>query len=665
MRNSVVRPAAAGPPTCPADIGSDCATSSGEWEGEFFPGIPEIKYERTGGDPFGAPTKAWPWEDGTNSLAMAKRRMRANFEFIEKLGVDKWCFHDRDIAPDGKTIEETNANLDEVVALAKELQGKRFILCGVQLNCSTTLDTCMELRLALNWEYMYILPHRSRKPWRLYVCQQVTHYLGGENYVFWGGREGYQSLLNTDMERELNHMARFFEAAVAYKKKIGFNGTLLIEPKPQEPTKHQYDWDAATAANFLRKYGLIDEFKLNIECNHATLSGHSCHHELETARINGLLGNIDANSGDPQIGWDTDQFLMDVGEATLVMLSVIKNGGLAPGGFNFDAKLRRESTDVEDLFIAHIAGWVVERACPEEAGKADFEVLEKKAIAWGEPKVASAKQRTCLELDNINKHLNRVGGDDISICAINVLDRKMGIVFTRLFSSLFGNKEARILVLGLDNAGKTTILYRLQMGEVVSTIPTIGFNVETMQYNIKFQVWDLGGQTSIREHCVGNLATTDCMKLGYEGFHFRFFVLTVKELNRPYWRCYFPNTQAIIYVVDSSDTDRLVIAKEEFHAILEEEELKGAVVLLFANKQDLPGALDDAAITEALELHRIKNRQWAIFKTSAIKGEGLFEGLDWPTMLVVSKYIFLRFDLLTCSLSLSEKLILASILHNF
>ncbi|KAH6772278.1 ADP-ribosylation factor 3 [Perilla frutescens var. hirtella] len=176
------------------------------------------------------------------------------------------------------------------------------------------------------------------------------------------------------------------------------------------------------------------------------------------------------------------------------------------------------------------------------------------------------------------------------------IGEEMGIVFTRLFSSLFGNKEARILVLGLDNAGKTTILYRLQMGEVVSTIPTIGFNVETVQYNnIKFQVWDLGGQTSIR----------------------------------PYWRCYFPNTQAIIYVVDSSDTDRLVIAKEEFHAILEEEELKGAVVLLFANKQDLPGALDDAAITEALELHKIKSRQWAIFKTSAIKGEGLFEGLDW------------------------------------
>ncbi|KAJ8634659.1 hypothetical protein MRB53_008926 [Persea americana] len=174
--------------------------------------------------------------------------------------------------------------------------------------------------------------------------------------------------------------------------------------------------------------------------------------------------------------------------------------------------------------------------------------------------------------------------------------KEMGILFTRMLSSVFGNREARILVLGLDNAGKTTILYRLQMGEVVSTIPTIGFNVETVQYNnIKFQVWDLGGQTSIR----------------------------------PYWRCYFPNTQAIIYVIDSSDTDRLVIAKDEFHAILEEEELKGAVVLIFANKQDLPGALDDAAVTEALELHKIKSRQWAIFRTSAIKGEGLFEGLDW------------------------------------
>ncbi|KAJ6759307.1 XYLOSE ISOMERASE [Salix koriyanagi] len=193
------------------------------------------------------------------------------------------------------------------------------------------------------------------------------------------------------MERELDHLGRFCEAAVAYKKKIGFNGTLLIEPKPQEPTKHQYDWDAATTANFLRKYGLIGEFKLNIECNHATLSGHSCHHELETARINGLLGNIDANTGDPQIGWDTDQFMTDISEATLVMLSVIRNGGLAPGGFNFDAKLRRESTElIQDGSLAELVrkryqSFDTEIGAQVEAGKGDFETLEKLAMKWGEP----------------------------------------------------------------------------------------------------------------------------------------------------------------------------------------------------------------------------------------------------------------------------------------
>ncbi|KAM3220694.1 xylose isomerase [Capsicum annuum] len=453
---------AAAPPTCPADIGSDCGGDSGEWDGEFFPGIPKIKYEGpssknplsfkwynaeeeilgkkmkdwmrfsvafwhtfrgTGADPFGAPTKLWPWEDGTNSLAIAKRRLRANFEFLEKLGVERWCFHDRDIAPEGKTLEETNANLDEVVALAKKLQGNKIrLLWGTA-------------QLFLHPRYMHGAATSPELSVYAYAAAQVkkamevTHYLGGENYVFWGGREGYQSLLNTDMERELDHMARFMEAAVAYKKKIGFKGILLIEPKPQEPTKHQYDWDAATSANFLRKYGLIGDFKLNIECNHATLAGHSCHHELETARINGLLGNIDANTGDPQIGillrdagWDTDQFLMDVAEATLVMQSVIKNGGLAPGGFNFDAKLRRESTDVDDLFIAHIAGmdtlarglrnaakliedgslndlvkkryssFDTEFGAAIEAGKADFELLEKKALEWGEPKVPSGKQ---------------------------------------------------------------------------------------------------------------------------------------------------------------------------------------------------------------------------------------------------------------------------------
>ncbi|KAH1055258.1 hypothetical protein J1N35_033323 [Gossypium stocksii] len=430
-------------------------SQTGEWNGEFFPGIPKIKYEGpftrnkfaykwynaeevifgkkmkdwlrfsvafwhtfrgTGVDPFGAPTKFWPWEDGTNSIAMAKRRMRANFEFINKLGVDRWCFHDRDIAPEGKTLQETNSNLDEVVKLAKTLQGN---------NIRPLWGTA---QLFMHPRYMHGAATSSELGVYVYAAAQVkkamevTHYLGGENYVFWGGREGYQTLLNTDMEFELDHMAKFLQAAAAYKRKIGFNGTLLIEPKPQEPTKHQYDWDAATTTNFLRKYGLIGDFKLNIECNHATLSGHSCHHDVETARINGLLGNIDANSGDAQTGWDTDQFLTDTREATMIMLSVIKNGGLAPGGLNFDAKLRRESTDVEDLFIAHIVGmdtlarglrsaakliedgslaklihkryssFYNELGALIEAGKADFEMLEKKAMEWSEPTVASAKQ---------------------------------------------------------------------------------------------------------------------------------------------------------------------------------------------------------------------------------------------------------------------------------
>ncbi|KAH0461968.1 hypothetical protein IEQ34_009543 [Dendrobium chrysotoxum] len=455
--NLVILTVIASSQTCPADISAKCGDDSSDgWEGEFFPGISKIKYEGpnsknplsykwynadeeilgkkmkdwlrfsvafwhtfrgTGVDPFGSPTKTWPWEDGTNSVEMAKRRMKANFEFINKLGVERWCFHDRDIAPDGKTLAETNENLDEVIALAKQLQEGTNIrpLWGTA-------------QLFMHPRYLHGAATSSEVGVYAYAAAQVkkamevTHYLGGENYVFWGGREGYQTLLNTDMKRELDHLAKFLQAAVDWKKKIGFTGTLLIEPKPQEPTKHQYDWDAATTYAFLQKYGLEGEFKLNIECNHATLSGHSCHHELETARINGLLGNIDANTGDPQIGWDTDQFLTDFGEATLVMLSVIRNGGLAPGGFNFDAKLRRESTDVEDIFLAHISGMdtlarglrnaakiIEDGSLAElvrkryqsfdseigaliEAGKADFETLEKKAMEWGEPNVPSGKQ---------------------------------------------------------------------------------------------------------------------------------------------------------------------------------------------------------------------------------------------------------------------------------
>lgn len=370
-----------------------------------------------GGDPFGSPTKQWRWEDGTNSLAMASKRMQINFEFLKKLGVERWCFHDRDIAPEGSTIEESNANLDHIIALAKQLQEGTSIrpLWGTaQLfkhpRFMHGAATSPDIRV-----YAYAAAQVKK-------AMEVTHELGGENYVFWGGREGYQTLLNTDLKKELDHMATFLQSAASWKKKLGFKGNLLLEPKPQEPTKHQYDWDAATTMGFLQNYGLAGEYKLNLECNHATLSGHSCHHELEMARIYGMLGSVDANTGDAQTGWDTDQFLTDVSEATLIMLSVIKNGGLAPGGFNFDAKLRRESVDVEDLFIAHILGMdtlarglrnaakllqegrltklVDERYSTFnsplgeaiEAGKVEFEDLEKHALEWGEPPLFSGKQ---------------------------------------------------------------------------------------------------------------------------------------------------------------------------------------------------------------------------------------------------------------------------------
>uniref|UniRef100_M8AYY4 Xylose isomerase n=1 Tax=Aegilops tauschii TaxID=37682 RepID=M8AYY4_AEGTA len=413
--------------TCPADIDAKCGDAASDgWEGEFFPGITKIRYE----GPTSKKPLSYKWYNAEEVILGKKMKVcfaelvffvKAHFEFMEKLGVERWCFHDRDIAPDGKTLAETNANLDEIVELAKQLQS--------ETNIKPLWGTA---QLFMHPRYMHGAATSPEVKVYAYAAAQVkkalevTHYLGGENYVFWGGREGYQTLLNTDMKRELEHLANFLQAAVNHKKKIGFNGTLLIEPKPQEPTKHQYDWDVATTFSFLQKFGLTGEFKINVECNHATLSGHSCHHELETARINDILGNIDANTGDPQVGWDTDEFLTDISEATLIMSSVVKNDGLAPGGFNFDAKLRRESTDVEDLFIAHISGMdtmarglrnvakLIEDGSLDElvrkryqsfdteigamievhklAGKGDFETLEKKVLEWGEPTVPSGKQ---------------------------------------------------------------------------------------------------------------------------------------------------------------------------------------------------------------------------------------------------------------------------------
>ncbi|MFN4258520.1 MAG: xylose isomerase [Gemmataceae bacterium] len=304
-----------------------------------------------GGDPFGPGCAVRPWEDGSDSVDMAIKRVRAAFEFMEKLGVPYYCFHDRDVAPEGKNLKETNANLDKVVAVLKEEQQRT----GIKLLWGTA-------NLFSNRRYVHGAATSCNADVFAYAaaqvkkCLEVTKELGGVNYVFWGGREGYSTLYNTDMKRELDHLAKFFHMAVDYKKQIGFTGQFLIEPKPKEPTKHQYDFDAAACIAFLRGYGLDQDFKLNIETNHATLAGHEMMHELAYASAYGMLGSIDANRGDLLLGWDTDQFPTDLYLTTQCMLVILGQGGLAPGGVNFDAKVRRESFEPVDLFHAHIGG---------------------------------------------------------------------------------------------------------------------------------------------------------------------------------------------------------------------------------------------------------------------------------------------------------------------
>ncbi len=304
-----------------------------------------------GADPFGPGCAVRPWEDGTDSVDMAIKRVRVAFELIEKLGVGFYCFHDRDVAPEGSGLRETNANLDKVVKALKEEQGR----AGIKLLWGTA-------NLFSNPRFVHGAATSCNADVFAYAAAQVkkalevTKELGGENYVFWGGREGYTTLLNTDMKRELDHLARFFHMAVDYKKKIGFTGQFLIEPKPKEPTTHQYDFDAAACLNFLRQYGLTDHFKLNLETNHATLAGHTMLHDMIVASSAGLLGSVDANRGDLLLGWDTDQFPTDLYLTTSIMLVILEQGGLAPGGLNFDAKVRRESFEPVDLFYAHIGG---------------------------------------------------------------------------------------------------------------------------------------------------------------------------------------------------------------------------------------------------------------------------------------------------------------------
>lgn len=308
-------------------------------------------FRGTGADTFGPGTVERPWEAGKDALGVAKARLDAAFEFFAKIRSPFWCFHDRDIAPEGRSLRETNRYLDQVVSHAKQLQAAT----GVRLLWGTA-------NLFSHPRYMsgaatnpdaHVFAYAAAQ---VKKAMEVTHELGGENYVFWGGREGYDTLLNTDMRREQEHMASFMHMAVEHARHIGFEGQLLIEPKPKEPTKHQYDFDVAAGIAFLRTFGLHRHLKFNIETNHATLAGHTFQHEIETAAAQGLLGSIDANTGDPLLAWDTDQFNTDVRELALAMVSIRRAGGLGRGGFNFDAKLRRASVDAEDLFHAHIGG---------------------------------------------------------------------------------------------------------------------------------------------------------------------------------------------------------------------------------------------------------------------------------------------------------------------
>lgn len=423
---------------------------------EYFPGIGKIKFEGTssynplayryydaervvlgkpmkdwfkfamawwhtlcaeGGDQFGGGTKTFPWNCSSDPLQRAKDKVDAGFEFMQKMGIEYFCFHDVDLIDEGNSIEEYEKNMKEIVAYLKQKMSET----GIK-NLWGTANVFSHTRYmngaATNPDFDVV----ARAAVQLKNAIDATIELGGQNYVFWGGREGYMSLLNTDQKREKEHLARILTMARDYARSKGFKGTFLIEPKPMEPTKHQYDVDTETVIGFLKEHKLDKDFKVNIEVNHATLAGHTFEHELAVAVDNGLLGSIDANRGDYQNGWDTDQFPIDNYELTQAMMQIIRNGGLGNGGTNFDAKTRRNSTDLEDIFIAHIAGMdamarallsaadVLEKSPYKkmlaeryasydsgkgkefEDGKLTLEDLVKYAKENGEPKQTSGKQ---------------------------------------------------------------------------------------------------------------------------------------------------------------------------------------------------------------------------------------------------------------------------------
>ena len=376
-------------------------------------------------DPFGGGTAQMPWDDGSTSTENALKRVDVFFEFLEKIGIDYYCWHDRDIAPELGDLTASNKALDAVVAKLKDKQSET----GVKLLWGTAC-------LFSHPRYSQGGATSPDANVYAYAAAQVkkalecTKELDGLGYTFWGGREGYATLLNTDMKRELDHLGAFLHMAVDHAKKIGFDGPFYIEPKPREPSTHQYDSDSAACLNFLREYDLLDHFKLNIETNHATLAGHTMEHELTVAMNANALGSIDANRGDELIGWDTDQFPTDIYLTTQVMLCVLKTGGFVTGGLNFDAKRRRESHEPIDLMHAHIGGmdafarglkiaaairadgrltgFVKDRyssfdssiGAQVEAGKVSFEDLEKYALENAEPQLASGRQEMLENLVN-------------------------------------------------------------------------------------------------------------------------------------------------------------------------------------------------------------------------------------------------------------------------
>lgn len=434
---------------------------------EFFPGIGKIKYEgpksdnplaykwynedhliggktmkeflkfavaywhsfcNVGADPFGPGTHKFPWDVAGNAVERAKDKMDAAFEFITKLGIPYYCFHDVDLVDEGANLSEYESNLSAIVDYASMKQKAS----GVKLLWGTAnvFSNPRYMNGASTNPDFLVLAHAATQ---VKNALDATIKLGGENYVFWGGREGYMTLLNTNMKREQEHLAQFLHTAKDYARKNGFKGTFFIEPKPCEPTKHQYDYDAATVIGFLRQHGLDKDFKLNVEVNHATLAGHTFQHELQVAADAGMLGSIDANRGDAQNGWDTDQFPMNLNDLVEAMLVILEAGGFSGGGVNFDAKIRRNSTDPDDLFLAHIGGMdafarslivadsIIKQSPYKEfrkkryasfdsaegrkfeQGKMNMEELREYAFKNGEPKQVSGKQEW---LENIiNQYL--------------------------------------------------------------------------------------------------------------------------------------------------------------------------------------------------------------------------------------------------------------------